>query len=124
MLKLDRRLLQNVDWPLLATALFIITLSVLSMWTLAPGRGGSALAWRQISWVGIGLVALLVVTSLDYRSLVRVAPVLYAGSIALLLAVLVLGRSVSGARRWIHRRAPDTERPRTRTASSNAMPPT
>jgi rod shape determining protein RodA len=72
------------------------------MWTLAPGRGGSALAWRQISWVGIGLVALLVVTSLDYRSLVRVAPVLYVGGLALLLAVLVLGRSVSGARRWIH----------------------
>jgi rod shape determining protein RodA len=102
MLKVDRRLLLNVDWALLATALFIITLSVLSMWTLAPGRGGSALAWRQISWVGIGLVALLVVTSLDYRSLVRVAPVLYVGGLALLLAVLVLGRSVSGARRWIH----------------------
>jgi rod shape determining protein RodA len=102
MLKVDRRLLLNVDWALLATALFIITLSVLSMWTLAPGRGGSALAWRQISWVGIGLVALLVVTSLDYRSLVRAAPVLYVGGLGLLLAVLVLGRSVSGARRWIH----------------------
>ena len=102
MLKVDRRLLQNVDWPLLATALFIITLSVLSMWTLAPGRGGSALAWRQISWVGIGLLSLLVMTSLDYRSLVRVAPVLYVGGIGLLLTVLVLGRSVSGARRWIH----------------------
>jgi rod shape determining protein RodA len=102
MLKVDRRLLQNVDWQLLATALFIITLSVVSMWTLAPGRGGSALAWRQISWVGIGLVALLAVTSVDYRSLVRVAPVLYVGGVSLLLAVLVLGRSVSGARRWIH----------------------
>jgi rod shape determining protein RodA len=102
MLRLDRRLLQNVDWPLLATALFIITLSVLSMWTLVPGRGGSALAWRQISWVGIGLVALLVVVSLDYRSLVRVAPALYAGGMVLLLTVLVLGRTVSGARRWIH----------------------
>jgi rod shape determining protein RodA len=102
MLRLDRRLLQNVDWPLLATALFIVTLSVLSMWTLVPGRGGSALAWRQISWVGIGLVALLVVVSLDYRTLVRVAPALYAGGMVLLLAVLVLGRTVSGARRWIH----------------------
>jgi len=87
MLRFDRRLLQNVDWPLLATALFIIALSVLSMWTLAPGRGGPALAWRQISWVGIGLVALLVVVSMDYRSLVRVAPALYVGGIALLLAV-------------------------------------
>ncbi len=102
MFRLDRRLLQNVDWLLLASALFIIALSVLSMWNLTPGRGGAALAWRQLSWAGIGLVALLVVVSIDYRNLVRAAPVLYAGGVALLLAVLVHGRTVSGARRWIH----------------------
>jgi rod shape determining protein RodA len=52
--------------------------------------------------VGVGLVALLAVVSVDYRSLVRVAPALYVGGVALLVAVLVLGRTVSGARRWIH----------------------
>jgi len=102
MLRVDRRLLQNVDWALLATALFIVALSVLSMWNLAPGRGGTALAWRQLSWVGIGLVALLVVASVDYRSLVRVAPVFYVLGVSLLVVVFVLGRTVSGARRWIH----------------------
>ena len=102
MLRVDRRLLQNVDWALLATALFIVALSVLSMWNLAPGRGGTALAWRQLSWVGIGLVALLVVASVDYRSLVRVAPAFYVLGVSLLVVVFVLGRTVSGARRWIH----------------------
>src|SRR6266545_1472051 len=101
MLRVDRRLLQNVDWSLLATALFIIALSILSMWNLAPGRGGTALAWRQLSSVGIGLVALLVVVSVDYRILVRLAPAFYVMGVALLVAVLVLGRTVSGARRWI-----------------------
>src|SRR5262249_2660645 len=51
MFRVDRRLLQNVDWPLLAAALFVTLLSIASMWTLAPGRGGAALAWRQLSWV-------------------------------------------------------------------------
>ncbi len=102
MLRVDRRLLQNVDWALLATALFVIGLSVLSMWNLAPARGGGALASRQLSWVGIGLVALLVVASVDYRSLVRFAPAFYVMGVALLLVVFVLGRTVSGARRWIH----------------------
>jgi rod shape determining protein RodA len=102
MLRVDRRLLQNVDWPLLATALFIIALSIVSMWSLAPGRGGAALAWRQLSWVGVGFVALLVVMSVDYRSLVRLAPALYIMGLGLLVAVFVLGRTVSGARRWIH----------------------
>ena len=100
--RVDRRLLQNVDWALLATALFIVALSVLSMWNLAPRRGGTALAWRQLSWVGIGLVALLVVASVDYRSLVRIAPAFYVMGVTLLVIVFVLGRTVSGARRWIH----------------------
>ena len=39
MLRFDRRLLLNVDWILVATTLFIIMLSVLSLWSLAP-RGG------------------------------------------------------------------------------------
>jgi len=102
MLRFDRRLLQNVDWPLVAAALFIIALSVLSLWTLAPGRAGGPLAWRQLSWVAVGLAALLVVISVDYRSLVRLAPLFYAVGVGLLLAVFALGRTVSGARRWIH----------------------
>ena len=100
-LRFDRRLLLNVDWILVATTLFIIALSVLSLWSLAP-RGTSVLAWRQLSWAGIGLVAMLVVISLDYRQLVRAAPVFYLAGLSLLLTVFILGRTVSGARRWIH----------------------
>jgi rod shape determining protein RodA len=102
MLRMDRRLLQNVDWLLLGTALFIIGVSLVCLWSLNPGRGISALMWRQLSWVGVGLVALLVVVSIDYRNLVRFAPVFYTMGLGLLLSVFVLGRTVSGARRWIH----------------------
>jgi rod shape determining protein RodA len=52
--------------------------------------------------VGVGIVGLLVVVSVDYRNLVRFAPVFYAVGVGLLLAVFALGRTVSGARRWIH----------------------
>jgi rod shape determining protein RodA len=102
MLKMDRRLLQNVDWLLLGAAVFIIGLSLTCLWSLNPGRGISALMWRQLSWVGVGMIGLLVVISVDYRNLVRFAPVFYVIGLGLLLSVFVLGRTVSGARRWIH----------------------
>jgi rod shape determining protein RodA len=102
MLKMDRRLLQNVDWLLLGAALFIIGLSLTCLWSLNPGRGISALMWRQLSWVGVGMIGLLVVVSVDYRNLVRFAPVFYVIGLGLLLSVFILGRTVSGARRWIH----------------------
>jgi len=51
--------------------------------------------WRQLSWVGVGLVGLLVVVSVDYRNLVRFAPVFYVVGLGLLLSVFILGRTVS-----------------------------
>lgn len=102
MLRVDRRLLHNVDWLLLGAALFIIGLSLVCLWSLNPTRGISSLVWRQASWVGVGLIGLLVAASLDYRNLVRTAPVLYVIGLGLLTSVFVLGRTVSGARRWIH----------------------
>src|SRR6266446_2077144 len=101
-LRFDRRLLRNVDWPLLGAAFVLVTLSVVCLSNLGAGRGGPALAWRQLVWVGVGLVALLVLAALDYRNLVRAAPALYLLGVALLAVVFVLGRTVSGARRWIH----------------------
>jgi rod shape determining protein RodA len=98
-LRIDRRLLQNVDWPLIAAAIVLICLSFISLWSLSPH---GSIAWRQLSWVGVGTMALLVVIALDYRNLVRAAPFFYSIGLSLLLTVFVLGRTVSGARRWIH----------------------
>jgi len=102
MLRLDRRLLHNVDWPLLGAAFAIVVLSVICLSSLGLGRGGSGLALRQLLWVGVGIGALLVVVTFDYRSFVRAAPALYLVGLGLLITVFVLGRMVSGARRWIH----------------------
>src|SRR5207244_7695938 len=101
-LRFDRRLLRNVDWPLLGAAFVLVTLSVVCLSNLGAGRGGPALAWRQLVWVGVGVVALLVLAALDYRNIVRAAPGLYLLGVGLLVTVFVLGRTVSGARRWIH----------------------
>jgi rod shape determining protein RodA len=102
MLRIDRRLLLNVDWTLLGAALVIIGLGILSLWSLAPGRTGSSIALRQLVWVALGLVALIVVASMDYHTLVRFAPAFYVAGVGLLLTVFVMGRMVAGARRWIH----------------------
>jgi rod shape determining protein RodA len=43
----------------------------------------------------------VVVASIDYRRLVRAAPLLYVLGLGGLVAVFLLGRTVSGARRWL-----------------------
>ena len=101
MVGIDRRLLQNVDWMLLVTSTCVVGLSALTLSSVSVGRAGGVVAMRQLAWFGVGLFALLVVASLDYRRLVRAAPLFYVLGLAALAAVFVLGRTVSGARRWI-----------------------
>jgi cell division protein FtsW len=56
---------------------------------------------RQALYALAGIVALVLLSRMDYRRLrFAVAPLLF-GSFALLVAVLVLGTPVNGARRWL-----------------------
>lgn len=98
---IDRRLVKNVDWTLLSGAAILVAMSATTLANLNPGRAGSTVALRQVAWFGIGLCALAIVASIDYRRLVRAAPFFYLVGLAGLVAVFVLGRTVSGARRWI-----------------------
>jgi rod shape determining protein RodA len=100
-IRVDRRLLQNVDWALLVAAVMLVALSALTLKGLHVDRAGGAVLWRQLAWFGLGVVAMLAVASLDYRRIVGAAPALYTVGLGALVAVLVLGRTVTGARRWI-----------------------
>ena len=56
---------------------------------------------RQALFAVLGLVALVLLARTDYRRLRHLAGPLVLASFALLLAVLVVGTAVNGARRWI-----------------------
>jgi rod shape determining protein RodA len=100
-LRIDRRLLQNVDWALLAIAFGLVGMSVATLASLHVGRAGGSVVLRHLVWFAIGLAVLVLLACVDYRRLVRAAPALYLLGLAGLAAVFVLGRTVSGARRWI-----------------------
>src|SRR5262245_32463926 len=101
MVGFDRRLLQNVDWVLLFCMVSLVAMSAATLSNLSVGRAGTGVALRQLAWVGVGLIALTAVAAVDYRRLVRMAPLLYLLALAVLVGVFVVGRTVSGARRWI-----------------------
>ena len=101
MLRIDRRLLQNVDWLLLVTAFGLVVISTVTLTSLHVGRAGGSVVVRQLIWFAFGLLVMVFLASLDTRRLVRAAPALYGLGLAGLASVFVLGRTVSGARRWV-----------------------
>jgi rod shape determining protein RodA len=97
---IDRRLLFNIDWGMMAAVLLLLGIGVATILSATSGRN-SGLEVKQVYWILIGLVALLVCVSVDYRRLVDHAPLLYLASIGVLTYVLLLGPRIAGTRRWL-----------------------
>jgi rod shape determining protein RodA len=98
---IDRRLLYNVDWVLVA-GVILLSLGGVAMVYSATHSGRSAdLYLKQLALVGVGLVGLVTTATLDYRRLADRAVVLYALSIIVLLYVLRFSPTIAGTRRWI-----------------------
>lgn len=66
----------------------------------AAGAGIAPDTWRQGTYALIGLAAMITCARIDYRWLQRPAATAYALAVGVLLAVLVLGSTEYGARRW------------------------
>lgn len=58
--------------------------------------------YSQIAWFAIGIVLMIFASHVDYTFFSQFYKTFYIINIVLLLAVLVIGREVNGARRWIY----------------------
>jgi len=96
----DKRLLENIDWWLLGVVLVIAAIGVINLRSASAGFHPT-LYRTQLGWVGLGLAVSLIVAAIDYRTLMRGAPALFLVATGLLVVVLLFGRAVMGARRWI-----------------------
>lgn len=100
---LNRRGLDVFDWCFLGTILGILSIGVLSIYSVTPANParGLPIYVKQAMWILIGTVALLVMAGIDYHKLARFSYVLYGLGLVLLIIVLVAGKSSRGSQRWI-----------------------
>ncbi len=98
--ELDSRLLILVTLALVAFGL-VMVYSATSASATVGGNDPSYYLKRQGIYAALGIVLMMVAQRWDYRRLRALSPLLVLGSIGLLAAVLVIGPSINGARRWI-----------------------
>jgi cell division protein FtsW len=98
--QLESRLLILVTLGLVAFGLVMVYSATSAAATLANGDPSYYLK-RQAIYAVLGLVLMVLASRVDFRAARRVGPLLVVGSLVLLVAVLVLGQSVNGARRWL-----------------------
>jgi rod shape determining protein RodA len=95
-----RFLAEYFDIRVFLTTLALVIIGLVSIYSATYDARASEIFWRQLTWAGVGLAALLIVTFLPLRSIQFVALGSYALSIMMLVIVLVLGKTVSGSTSW------------------------
>jgi rod shape determining protein RodA len=93
---------RDFDWPMMAIVAALCLMGLLEIFSSthnSPGMAG--MHWRQCMWLGLGLVCMLVISKINYHSLLEQAPVFYLVGIAGLLLVMAMGHSRFGAKRWV-----------------------
>ncbi|MBM4142936.1 MAG: rod shape-determining protein RodA [Lentisphaerae bacterium] len=100
----DLRRLRRLNWVMTGAVLLLAAIGVLFVYSASCVSGDQParlLYKRQIVWAVVGAACYLGCAAADYRKLNRFAWLAYAAGIALLVLVLLIGRRVYGARRWL-----------------------
>lgn len=100
-------LLDNIDgflfltWLLLAVAGCFVIFSATSQGAWFGFFDPGNKHFRQIIFLGISLLVMLIIFSLDYHFIVQSSPLVYGLCILLLIATLFIGVEINGSKSWI-----------------------
>lgn len=100
----SRRWLRSLDWGLLALTLLLAASGVVLIYSATHAKASPHLQAsyiKQLWWLLVGLVGLVVTLMVDYRLIARYSYVLYGICLAALVYVLFFGPVVAGAKRWL-----------------------
>ena len=80
--------------------MFVTALSVIGVFVV--GSAQQSYQIQQLQGVILGLIAMAVVSLIDYNWILKFYWVMYAVNIVMLIAVLLFGENVNGATRWLN----------------------
>ncbi|MGH9588669.1 MAG: rod shape-determining protein RodA [Acidobacteriaceae bacterium] len=93
--------LRDFDWTLLGFVLILAVISVLEIYSATLHTRFHDFYRQQILWFVGGLLAMFVLSVVNYHRLIEITHWLYGFCVLSLVGVLVAGSKVMGARRWI-----------------------
>ncbi len=100
----ERRLYHHVDWALVGAVVLLCLLGLAMIYSTTYDLARQAAGPQvriQIYAILLGLAALAICLTIDYRALAEHSLVLYGGLVLLLVYVMVFGEVRGGSRRWI-----------------------
>lgn len=95
-----KRELKNMEWGILIVAIILSIIGIVALFSATQENEYDEFS-KQIIWLVISLIAMVIVMFIDYNLLLKASPVLYGLTIVLLIAVLFT-KPVNGATSWFN----------------------
>ncbi len=93
---------EHVDYKTIFVTLALVGIGLISIYSATYDAGASDNLYRQLLYAGAGIFVMTVIMLIPSRFLPFVSYPTYFFSILLLIAVLLLGRTVSGSTSWFN----------------------
>ncbi len=101
---IDRRVISHFDWSIFGLSIGLALIGILTVNSATSdlsGNGLGHLAIKQLYWLIIGLIAMVVSFSVDYHRIERFSYVFYGIVVFSLLLVPLVGFRSGGSVRWL-----------------------
>jgi rod shape determining protein RodA len=92
---------RDLDLPLLVIVLILCGVGVVEIFSATLDTGFHPAWWKQIVYIFGGFLLMWIAVSIDYHSLLHHVPLMYIGSVGMLLVTAVAGAQIFGSKRWI-----------------------
>jgi rod shape determining protein RodA len=92
------------DWLIIATILLLVSFGLLEIYSIALGQGSLDLFnfHKQIIFISVGLVVLIIFSFIDYYFLRSLSRYLFFAGILFLISVLIFGDMIRGTKGWFN----------------------
>ena len=91
-----------MDWPTMAAMATLLLMGMVAVYSAVNPSGASLrFMLKQLVAIGIGAIAIFVLSSLNYQIFRAYPWIIYALTLLLLAAVLIIGKRIHGAKSWI-----------------------
>jgi rod shape determining protein RodA len=92
---------RDYDWWLLAILATICALGVIEIYSATHGSALDGMYMKQVRWIVVGAILMFVLSRVDYHLILDQVLILYLVGVVALIAVLLVGHTRFGAKRWI-----------------------
>lgn len=99
---ISSRTISRLDLNLLGTAILIAAIGCVLVFSATAEGKDANLFGRQLIWISVGIVAMLIFTFVDYRLLLDVSPALWGIGLVFLGYLLIWGQRTANVKSWIH----------------------